>query len=59
MAIYLGIGNNGVFVTSDGYKLQDSTGATLIAAPSEDKWNIIIDNIVYQVNVNLGLRGDE
>ena len=59
MAVYLGIPNNGTFITSDEYKLQDSTGINLIATPSTNKWNIIIDNVVYCVNINLDLRGDK
>lgn len=59
MAVYLGVSNNGSFVTSDGYRLQDSTGVPLTATPSTIKWNVVIDNIVYRVNVNLGLKDGE
>lgn len=53
MAVYLGVTNNGTFISSDGYKLQDSNGSLLTATPSSDKLKIILNNIVYNVNVNL------
>ena len=59
MAVYLGIANNGTFVTADGYRLQDSNGILLSATPSTTKWKVVIDNIVYRVNVNLGLKDGE
>ena len=59
MAVYLGISNDGTFVTSDGYRLQDSIGVPLTATPSTIKWKLIVDNVVYRVNVNLGLKDGE
>ena len=59
MAVYLGVPNNGTFITSDEYKLQDSAGINLIATPSINEWNVVIDNVVYRVNINLDLRGDK
>ena len=59
MAIYLGIVNDGTFVTADGYSLQDSNGLSLCALQASDKWKIIIDNVVYRVNVNLSLKDGE
>ena len=59
MAIYLGIVNDGTFITSDGYRLQDSTGLYLSALHASDKWKVIIDNVVYRVNVNLSLKDGE
>lgn len=59
MALYLGIANDGTFVTSDGYRLQDSNGIYLDSLQTSDKWKIIIDNVVYRVNVNLSLKDGE
>lgn len=53
MAVYLGIENNGTFITSDGYRLQDVNGIFLTAQPMTDKWNVVINNVVYRVNTNL------
>lgn len=59
MALYLGISNNGTFVSSDGYRLQDSDGLLLTALQESNKWKIIIDNVAYRVNVNSGLKDGE
>ena len=59
MAIYLGVANDGTFVSSDGYRLQDSNGLYLNAMQASDKWKIIIDNVVYRVNVNFSLKDGE
>jgi hypothetical protein len=40
MAVYLGISNNGTFVSSDGYTLQDSDGLSLTALPATSKLKI-------------------
>ena len=55
MAIYLGILNDGTFVTSDGYILQDTHGTALYAIPASDKWKIIINNEVYRLNIGSNL----
>ena len=55
MALYLGIKNDGTFVSSDGYSLQDANGMSLFAMAVPDKWKIIINNVVY----NLNLKEDE
>lgn len=59
MAVYLGIVNDGTFITSDGYRLQDINDVYLYAKQATDKWKIIIDNVVYRVNVNLSLKDGE
>ena len=59
MALYLGIDNNGTFVSSDGYTLQDSSGLSVSALSSVSKYKIILDNIVYRVNVNLNTKEDK
>ena len=59
MAVYLGIVNDGTFITSDGYRLQDINDVYLYATQATDKWKIIIDNVVYRVNVNLSLKDGE
>lgn len=53
MAVYLGIGNNGTFVTSDGYRLQDVNEMSLTAQPMISKLNVVINGVVYRVNANL------
>lgn len=59
MALYLGLSNDGTFVSSDGYILQDINGLFLTAIPTTDKWKIIIDNVVYRLNINLDLKEDK
>ena len=51
MAIYLGIKNDGTFTTSDGYRLQDSNGSLLIAMPMSEKLKIMINDVVYRLNL--------
>ena len=58
MALYLGT-NNGVFVSLEGYVLQDSNGVSLIALPMADTRKIIINNIVYRLNVELSEKEGE
>lgn len=59
MALYLGIANNGNFITSDGYSLQDANGLSLTALATTDKWKIILDNVVYRLNIKLPEKEDE
>ena len=59
MAIYLGIANDGTFVSSDGYSLRDSNDLSLYAMQASDKWKIVLNNIVYRVNVNLNTKEAE
>jgi hypothetical protein len=59
MAIYLGITNDGTFVSSDGYRLLDANDLFLYAMQASDKCKVIIDNIIYRVNVNLSLKDGE
>ena len=59
MALYLGVVNDGTFITSDGYTLQDSNGLSLYASPETTKWKIIINNIVYNLNVDLDFKDGE
>lgn len=59
MALYLGVNNDGSFVSSDGNRLQDSNGLSLYALPETSEWKIIINNIAYYVNVNLGTKESE
>ena len=53
MAIYLGIANDGTFVSSDGYSLRDADGVSLFAMQASDKLKIILNGVVYRINVNL------
>lgn len=53
MAIYLGIANDGTFVSSDGYSLRDANDLSLYAMQASDKWKIILNGVVYRMNVNL------
>ena len=59
MAVYLGITNDGTFISSDGYSLQDSNGLYLTAMPTTDKWKVILNNVVYNMNVNLTKKETE
>lgn len=59
MAVYLGISNDGTFVSSDGYTLQDSNDLSLTALSSVHKYKIILNNVVYRVNVNLNTKESE
>ena len=59
MAIYLGIVNDGTFVSSDGYSLRDSNNISLYAEQASDKWKVILNNVVYRVNVNLDTKESE
>lgn len=52
MAVYLGIKNDGTFITADNYRLQDVNGLSLNAFPVSDKLKIILNNTVYNVNLN-------
>lgn len=59
MAIYLGIVNDGTFVSLDGYSLRDSNDMSLYAEQASDKWKIVLNNVVYRVNVNLDTKESE
>lgn len=59
MAIYLGISNDGTFISSDDYRLLDSNELSLYATQASDKWKIIIDNVAYRVKVNLDTKESE
>lgn len=52
MALYLGVGNDGTFVTSDGYLLADSEGVVLRAMPVSSQRKIVLDNVVYRIMSN-------
>lgn len=59
MAVYLGIKNDGTFVTSDGYILKDANDMHLTGMPSADKYKIILNNVVYNINTNLNSKEAE
>lgn len=59
MALYLGVINNGTFVSSDGYALQDSNGISLIALPETSKLKIMLNGVVYRLNVKLPEKESE
>jgi hypothetical protein len=59
MAIYLGIANDGTFISLDDYKLQDSGSMYLYARPISDKWKLIFNNVTYNVNVDLETKESE
>ena len=59
MALYLGINNNGSFVSSDGYALQDSNGISLIALPETSKLKIMLNGVAYRLNVKLPKKESE
>lgn len=53
MSLYLGVANNGSFVSSDGYALQDSDSLYLTAIPVTSKLKIVFNGVAYRVNVKL------
>lgn len=59
MALYLGVSNNGAFVSSDGYALQDLNGLSLNAVPATSKLKIILNGVVYRLNVKLPEKESE
>lgn len=59
MAQYLGIINNGIFMSSDGYSLQDSNGLSLVAIPKTRKLKINLNDVVYRINVKLPAKESE
>ena len=59
MALYLGISNNGTFVTSDGYTLQDSNGLSLTALPATSKLKINLNGVAYRLNVKFPEKESE
>lgn len=59
MAVYLGLSNNGTFVSSDGYALQDSNGLFLTALPSTSKLKIILNGVAYRLNIELPVKESE
>ena len=59
MAIYLGVDNNGTFVSSDGQPLLDSNGLTLTAIPISGKLKFVFNGISYRVNVKLPKKESE
>ena len=59
MAIYLGISNDGTFVSSDGYSLRDANDLSLYATPATYKWKIILNNVVYNLNVNFTTKEEK
>ena len=58
MAVYLGSSGN-AFVSLDGYALVDYNGVLLTATQSSNKFKIIIDNVVYRLNINLPIKESE
>lgn len=59
MALYLGVSNNGTFVTSDGYALQSSDGLSLTALSATSKLKIVLNGVAYHVNINLPNKESE
>lgn len=59
MALYLGVSNDGTFVSSEGYKLQSSDDLLLSAIPVSNKQKIIINNVVYRLNIELTAKESE
>lgn len=59
MAVYLGIANDGTFVSSDGYSLKDANDLSLYATQASDKWKIILNNVVYRVKVDFNTKESE
>lgn len=59
MAIYLGIANDGTFISSDNYRLQSSDGLFLCALPESSQRKINLNDVIYRLNVNLDTKESE
>ena len=59
MALYLGVSNDGSFISSDGYTLKDSNNLFLRTIVTTHRHKIILNNVTYRVNVNLKKRDGE
>jgi hypothetical protein len=59
MALYLGIANNGNFVSSDGYTLQDANSLYLYALPATTKLKIMLNGVAYRFNIELPVKESE
>lgn len=59
MALYLGINNDGTFMSSDYYSLLDLNGFLLRALPEESKWKVVLNGVAYRVKVNLDTKESE
>ena len=59
MALYLGLTNNGTFISSDGYRLQDSNNYALYASQASNKWKIVLNNVTYHLNVKSNTKESE
>jgi hypothetical protein len=52
MPLYLGIANNGTFVSADDYSLQDSNGEHLDAEQLINKLKIFLDGTQCRLTIN-------
>ncbi len=59
MALYLGVSNDGSFISSDGYTLKDSNNLFLRTIVTTHRHKIILNNVTYRVNVNLKKKDGE
>lgn len=59
MALYLGVNNDGTFVSSDNYRLLDSNGLSLYALSENSSWKINLNGVEYRLNVILNEKEDE
>ena len=59
MAVYLGITNNGTFVSSDGYTLYDSDNLALSATAATSKLKVVVNGVVYRFNIKLPAKESE
>lgn len=59
MAVYLGITNNGTFVSSDDYALYDSDNLALSATAATSKYKVVLNGVVYRFNIKLPAKESE
>lgn len=59
MGVYLGVINNGNFITADDYKLLDSNNILLLALSAVNKFKINLNNVEYHVNIKLPAKESE
>ena len=59
MGLYIGGGNNLTLLSSDNHILLDSNGLSMLALPEISKKKIILNNVVYRLNINLNSKEGE
>ena len=56
MALYLGLINNGIFVSADNYNLKDINDVYLTALPSTNKLKVNLNGVAYRLKIELPVK---